>query len=211
MLSGERLRIAVCCMLPGRALPQSPLATNQNPINHTVPPHTVDSYVIPTKRDFLPGVTKRQLESARSRETDDRFKLHYDAAIMRKAGSTIGEISEELSLHPGTIINCLRRMSERGPGEGYRVRQGRPPKFTPEQLKKLEDDMERPPKRHGLAADSWTSTVVAEHAMRRFGISITPGSMRRLMTTKKMRWPGSAAAMAAGVSGRGSTGRRAGR
>ena len=165
----------------------------------------MDSYVIPTKRDFLPGITKRQLESMKSKETDTRFKLHYDAAIMRKGGSTVGEIADGLSLHPSTIINCLRRMAERGPGASYRVRQGRPPKFTEEQLRKLEDDMEKPPKKHGLSADSWTSGVVAEHVQRRFGISITPGSMRRLMTTKNMRWPGSAAAKAAadGVSGRG--------
>lgn len=156
----------------------------------------MDSYTIPTGRKFLPNVTKRSLAAMRSEETDTRFRLHYDAAIMRKGGSTVGEICDELSLHPSTIINCLHRMEQRGPGASYRVRQGRPPKFTAEQLQKLEKDMEKLPKRHGLDADGWTSLVVSKHVLKRFGISITPGAMRRIMTTKRMRWPGSAAAKA---------------
>ena len=157
----------------------------------------MESRTIPTRRDFLPGITKRQLVSMRSREPEERYKFHFDAAIMRKDGRTIGEIAEELGIHPHTAISWLARMVENGgPGEGYKVRQGRPPAFTPEQLKDLEMDMKKPPKHHGLDSKTWTSRTVAQHALDKFGIDIPPPSMRRILTTNDMDWPGSAAALA---------------
>lgn len=151
--------------------------------------------MIPTQKDFLPGITKRRLVSMRNKEPDERYRRHFDAAIMRKDGSTIGEIAEELDIHPGTAMNWLHRMLEKGGlGEGYKTRQGRPPKFTPKQLKDLEKDMKKSPRHYGLDSETWTSRVVAQYALTRFEIEITPGSMRRIMTRTDMNWPGSAAA-----------------
>ncbi|MBI1657413.1 MAG: helix-turn-helix domain-containing protein [Thaumarchaeota archaeon] len=161
----------------------------------------MESYVIPTKKDFLPGIPKRRLVSMRSKEADERYRRHYDAAIMRKDGSTIGEIADELSIHPGTVMNWLRRMIERGPGTNYKVRQGRPPKFTAKQLQELERDMKKSPRHYGLDSDDWTSRVVTRHVSARFDVEITPGSMRRIMTRTDMRWPGSAAATKARKQG----------
>ncbi len=154
----------------------------------------MESYVIPTKRDFLPDMTKRRLTTMRKKEEDERYQRHYTAAIMRKDGYTIGEIADELYIHPGTVMNWLNRMMERGLGPDYKVRQGRPPKFTPKQLKQLEKDMRKSPRHFDLDSDFWTSRVVTEFVLTRFEVEITPGSMRRIMTRTNMRWPGSAAA-----------------
>ena len=158
----------------------------------------MESYTIPTRNDFLPNITKRRLVSMRKKEPEERYKMHFDAAILRKDGRTVGEIAEELDIHPDTVMNWLHRMLENGGlGEGYKVRRGRPPGFTPEQLKELERDMEKPPRHYGLDSDTWTSKIVAQHAFAKFGIRVTHPSMRRIMTRTKMNWPGSAAAILA--------------
>ena len=141
----------------------------------------MESYAIPTRRDFLPGITKRQLVSMRSKEPEERYKIHFDAAIMRKDGRTIGEIAEELDIHPGTAMNWLGRMAEKGGlGEGYKVRQGRPPAFTPEQLEELERDMKNPPRHYGLDSDTWTSRMVAQRNSSGFWV---------LAQTRRLRVP----------------------
>lgn len=155
----------------------------------------MESYVIPTGSEFLPGVTKRRLLSMRKKEPDVRYKPHFDAAIMRKDGYTIGEIAEDLGMHHGTIMNWLRRMWEVGGlGEGYKLRPGRPPAFTPEQLKELEQDMKKPPAHYGFETDTWTSRTVSQHAHDKFGIYVPHPSMRRILTRGNIKWPGSAAA-----------------
>ena len=155
----------------------------------------MESYKIPTQKDFLPDTTRRQLTYMRKKESDERYKRHFDAAIMRKDGKTIGEIAEEVGVHPLTVMNWLRRMvANGGLGEGYKIRQGLPPKFSPEQLKELELDMKKPPQHYGLDSATWTSRTVAKYAFDKFGIQVTAPSMRRILTRTKTDWPGSAAA-----------------
>ena len=155
----------------------------------------MESYIIPTKREFLPDITKRRLVSMRNKEPEERYRRHFDAAIMRRDGKTIGEIANALDIHPATVMKWLRRMVKRGGlDDGYKTSQGRPSKFTAEQLKDLESDMEESPRHYGLESETWTSRTVAQYVLTRFEIEITPGSMRRIMTRTNMKWPGSAAA-----------------
>ena len=155
----------------------------------------MESYIIPTGKEFLPHITKRRLASMRSKEPDERYKRHFDAAIMRKDGKTVGDIAEEIGVHPGTIMNWLHRMLEKkGLGEGYKTRIGGRPKFTPEQLKELGSDMKKPPQHYGLDSETWTSKTVAEYALVKFGIQVAASSMRRTLFRTKTNWPGSAAA-----------------
>ena len=157
----------------------------------------MESHKVPTGGDFLPNVTKRQLVSMRGREPEERFRRHFDVAIMRKDGRTIGEIVEEIGIHHNTAIRWLLRMTEMGGlGEGYKTRQGRPAKFTLGQLKELERDMKKPPSHYGLDSKTWTSRTVTRHAFDKFGIRLTSHSMRRILVNTKTDWPGSAAALA---------------
>lgn len=152
----------------------------------------MESHVIPKKDDFLPDLSKRQLLAMQAKEKDPRYRRRYDAALMRRDGCDIGTIADELSVNPLTIMNWLNRMVAYGPQ--YKVRVGRLPSFTPEQLKELEDDMKHPPSYYGIDAPSWTSKVVSQHVLKRFDIKIPNSSMRRIMTRTNMNWPGSAAA-----------------
>ena len=156
----------------------------------------MDSHVIPTGKEFLPGTTKRRLVSMRNREPDERYKLHFDAAIMRKDGRTTGEIAEYVGRHPTTVTIWLRLMVENwDSGDIHRKRPGMPPKFTLEQLRELERDMTNPPQHYGLDSKTWTSRAVAEHAFAKFGIRVPSPSMRRTLNQFKINWPGSAAAL----------------
>ena len=158
----------------------------------------MESYKIPTRREFLPRVTVKRLEDMREKEPKERYKRHFDAAIMRKDGKTVGEIADDIGVHPLTIMNWLRRMvANGGLGKGYKVRQGILPKFNPKQLKQLERAMEKPPRRYGLDSETWTAKTVAQYALKRFGIEVTAPSMRRILTRTNTVWPGSAAAILA--------------
>ena len=150
---------------------------------------------IPAGDLFLPNVSSDELEQLRDDETDLKYKPHYDAALMRKEGDTMITIARNLGVSSGTIANWLSNMTMRGVGSAYKVRQGRPPKFTQEQLDALEEDMRQSPREYGIDSDRWISAVVADYAMTKFSISITPGSMRRLMLREDVDWPGSAKAM----------------
>lgn len=157
----------------------------------------MDSYVIPKGKEFLPDVTLRKLNGLKRREREDKYKVHYTAAALRKKGATIGEIADEVDMSPGTILVWFKNMMNRGVGDGYKARQGRPPKFTQEQLEDLEADMKSPPTAYGIDSDRWTSPVVTQYVLDKFDISITHGSMRRLLVRKGIKWPGSAEAAAA--------------
>ena len=151
---------------------------------------------IPTGDLFLPNVSKDEIIRLRDEETDLRYKPHYDAALLRKEGETMITIARNLGVSSGTIANWLSNMTTRGVGKAYKVRQGRPPKFTQEQLDELEEDMKAGPREYDMDSDRWISATVAEYAMKKFSIAITPGSMRRLMLREDVDWPGSARAMA---------------
>ena len=152
---------------------------------------------IPEGRRFLPRWSVERLRELQETETVERYKAHYEAAILRKEGRSIQEIAGKVGVSRLTAMNWLKRMVERGLGKNYRVRQGRAPKFTPQQLRALERDMKKSPTEFGLDAERWTSHVVADHALNKFDITVAASSMRRLMLREKVRWPGSAAAMAA--------------
>ena len=158
----------------------------------------MESYIIPTRDKFLPDIGRSTLVDMRKEEPDERYKRHFDAAIMRKDGKTVGEIAEDIGVHTGTVMNWLHRMLEKdGLGEDYKTRRGIPSKFTPEILKKLERDMKKPPGHYGLESETWTSKTVAQHVLKKYGIRFTSPSMRRILTQTKTNWPGSAAAIRA--------------
>ena len=154
-------------------------------------------YVVQTGGKFLPNITKRRLQSLRRKETDDRYKTHLNAAIMRKDNYTISEIAKDVDVHPATVGKWLRTMEETGTPIIRRKRVGRQPAFTQEQLDQLEREMEDRPSHYGLDSKTWTSRTVAYRAQSAFGINIPHHSLRRILTREGVNWPGSAAAIAA--------------
>lgn len=148
-----------------------------------------------TGKDFLQKYSVKKITEIRDKEEDEKYKRHYEAALHRKNGESMRVIAERFDVSSGTIANWLRNMTERGLGKTYKVPHGRPPKFTKQQLKDLEKDMRKDPETYGLDAERWVSVVVAQYAKQKFDISITPGSMRRLMLREKVKWPASAEAL----------------
>ena len=149
---------------------------------------------IPEGKKFLSNVTIAQLRSLQKKEKSERYKRHFTAAIKRKEGQSMREIADDVNMSVASIKIWFQNMMERGVTDNYKISQGRPPKFTLEQLDELSADMKKLPSEYGLNYDSWTSEAVTKHVSRRFNISITPGSMRRILVRKDVDWPGSAKA-----------------
>ena len=145
---------------------------------------------IPVGKRFLPDVTIQQLESLQNKS--EKYKRHYTAAIRRKEGLSMREIADDVNVSVSAVSMWLQNMMTRGIGEDYEIKRGRPPKLTPEQLNQLSVDMREPPVRYGLDSATWVSRTVAQYVLQKFGISITPGSMRRILVRKHIDWPGSA-------------------
>ena len=156
----------------------------------------VNSTRIPIGKLFLPRVGINRLRDLQEAETNISYKRRYDAAVLRKEGKTMSAIAKMLDVSAGTIGNWLYGMTVRGVGKKYKLRQGRPPKFTPKQLKELERDMKKSPRAYNMDTDNWTSATVSDYAQEKFEVDITPGSMRRLLLRENINWPGSAKAMA---------------
>ena len=148
---------------------------------------------IPEGKEFLPNVTIRKLRSIANKEQSEKYKRHFNAAVLRKEGKSINEISDELDMSRGTISIWLKNMTSRGVGEEYKLQQGRPPKFTSKQLKELEKDMKKSPEKYNIDSNRWTSEVVTDYVLQKFDIQLTPGSMRRILVRQNINWPGSAA------------------
>lgn len=146
---------------------------------------------IPVGKRFLPDVTIQQLKSLQNRS--EKYKRHYTAAIRRKEELSIREIADDVNV--SAVSMWLQSMMTRGIGEDYEVKRGRPPKFIPEQLEELSIDIRDPPVRYGLDSATWVSRTVAQYVLQKFGISITPGSMHRILVRKNIEWPSSAKAM----------------
>lgn len=102
------------------------------------------------------------------------------------------EIADDVNVSVSAVSMWLQNMMTRGIGEDYEIKRGRPPKLTPEQLNQLSVDMREPPVRYGLDSATWVSRTVAQYVLQKFGISITPGSIRRILVRKHIDWPGSA-------------------
>lgn len=105
------------------------------------------------------------------------------------------EMADDANASVSAVSRWLQNMMTRGIGGDYEVKQGRPPKFTPEQLNQLSVDMREPPVRYGLDSATWVSRTVEPYVLQKFGISITPGSMRRILVRKNIEGPGSAKVM----------------
>lgn len=131
---------------------------------------------------FLAGLGISRLERLYRNERDSRAKLRLLAAMLRKKGRTMRQISEELHVPLGTVHAWLRRLIDGGLKrlhDGHRP--GRPPRLTYDELRGLRRDLTRGPKANGFDAPFWTTKMVVEHVRRRYGKEYAARGMRNLL------------------------------
>jgi len=125
---------------------------------------------LPKGEDFLPKTGIEQLRTAYTTEQKAKPKLRLLCAIHRKEGKSIDQIADLTNLKRRTVHETLRRFNERGLAAKDSIKQdGRPPKLTLEQRKKLLRKLG-----HGPAYNNsglWTTKEVAELIRREFGVT----------------------------------------
>ena len=135
---------------------------------------------LPKGEDFLPKTSIEQLKAIYANEQKAKPKLRLLCAIHRKEGKSIDQIADLTNLKRRTVHETLRRFSERGLTAKDSIKQnGRPPKLTLEQRKRLLRKLE-----HGPAYNKtglWTTKVVKQLIRREFGVAYATGYVWELL------------------------------
>lgn len=126
-----------------------------------------------TKRgeEFLSNVSKSDLKKLYKKEKDSKAKLRLLAAILRKEGKSLSEISFSTQKPIMTISDWLRKIETDGLRRIYNIKQtGKPSRLSIEQLKKLENILEESPEKQGIPFKMWT-TQLAQYVIKKvFGV-----------------------------------------
>jgi len=132
--------------------------------------------------EFLPRYTEQELMALYQGEADPKAKVRLLAAILRKEGMTLQEISDRVK-HPLTTVgDWLRRMYLAGVSRRYSIKQpGRPRRLTDEEVAELKQVLFRPPKERGLPFKFWTTKLVREFVWQRYGVSYKVRQVRNLL------------------------------
>lgn len=138
--------------------------------------------IVPKGEGFLPGYTRQELIGLYRKETDPKAKVRLLAAILRKEGMTLREISDRVK-HPLTTVgDWLRRMYLKGISRRYSVKQpGRPRRLTDEEIGELGSILSQPPKEQGFPFKFWTTKLAREFIWQRYGASYKIRQVRNLL------------------------------
>jgi len=142
---------------------------------------------VPAGDDFLSGFTQEQLSRMYHNEKQAKAKVRLLAAILRKEGLTLKEISKRISQPFTTVGDWLRRMHEEGIERCYSIKQeGRPSKLTEEQVKELQHIISRSPLEQGIPFAIWTTRVVRDFIGQKYGIFYKNRQTRNILCRMKM-------------------------
>jgi transposase len=143
--------------------------------------------IVPKGEGFLPKYTEGELMTQYQKEADPKAKVRLLAAILRKEGLTLQEISDRTK-HPLTTVgDWLRRMYQEGISRRYSIKQpGRPRRLTEEELAELGSTLSQPPKEQGLSFMFWTTKLVREFILQRYGVSYKIRQVRNLLYQQGM-------------------------
>lgn len=132
--------------------------------------------------EFLPKYTKQELIDLYRKEKDPKAKVRLLAAILRKEGRTLREISDRVK-HPLTTVgDWLRRMHLEGISRRYSIKQpGRPRRLTNEQEIKLRSALSGSPQKEGFPFVIWTTKLVRVFIEQRYGVSYNIRQTRNLL------------------------------
>jgi transposase len=129
---------------------------------------------------FLSYVSVTRLQAMYGREKNARAKLRLLAAIRRKKGESIDDISSALEIPRRTIHGWLTRFEQRRLGAVHNKKQtGRPAKLTNSQLKKLRRELLKGPAH--VPGRLWTTRHVREHLKKGYNIVYRRSNVFRLL------------------------------
>jgi|TARA_B100001971_G_scaffold174592_1_gene167970 transposase len=138
--------------------------------------------------DFLPNILMEELRRLYKEEKNAKAKLRLLAAIQRREGKTLDEISYSLQRPKMTISDWLHRFVERGIQGVYDKKQsGKPPKLTKVQLKKLNRILDELPLKQGIPFVIWTTKLVQYIIIKLFDVKYELRNIRDIILKLKFR------------------------
>jgi len=128
------------------------------------------------------GMSTKELSPAAFKEWRRRRAL-----TLKRRGWTQAAIAEALGVTPGAVSQWLAAARRGGPNAlRARPATGRPPKLTPEKLRRLPDLLWQGPQDHGFRGEVWTCSRVAKVVEQQFGVRYHKDHVGRLL--KGLGW-----------------------
>lgn len=132
--------------------------------------------------DFLPDFSKVKLKQLYNKEKNAKAKLRLLAAIQRKDGKTLDDISHSLQKPKMTIGDWLRRFVNKGIPGIYDIKQpGKPARLTEKQLKELDEILDVPPLKQNIPFVIWTTNLVQYIIFKQFNVEIKVRQVRNIV------------------------------
>lgn len=138
--------------------------------------------ITPRGESFLPKFSIDELKNLYQKEGDPKAKIRLLAAISRKEGKTLEEISLTIK-HPLTTVgDWLRRLHIEGISRKNNKKQsGRPKRLTDKQIENLMPILFKSPQEQGFPFIIWTTKLVIYLIKKLYNISYKPLQVRRIL------------------------------
>ena len=132
--------------------------------------------------EFLPDVQTTKLKSLYKKEKDPKAKIRLLAAILRKEGKSLSEISSSIQKPIMTVSDWLKRIEEEGLHRIYSIKQtGKPSILTKKQLDRLEKILDESPEKQGIPFKIWTTSLVQYIVKKVFDVMYKIRNIRKIV------------------------------
>lgn len=124
---------------------------------------------VPKGNEFLVNINLNQLESFYRKEENSIAKIRLQAAIFRKKGKTLQEISQIVNYPLTTVGDWLRRLHNEGLERiNSKKKSGRPSRLTKEKTEELKQTLRKSPQEKELPYKVWTTKLLAYYIEEKY-------------------------------------------
>ena len=111
--------------------------------------------------EYLSDIPLEVLDETHRREKAGKSRDRLQAAVLRKRGHTLDDISKIMGRDISTVHRWLFRLKCKGLEHRHDKKSpGRPRNLTPEQERMIENDLDTPPSESGFSRGSWNSKMI---------------------------------------------------
>jgi len=132
--------------------------------------------------DFLPKYNIKELKKLYRKEKNGKAKLRLLAAVNRKEGKTLDDISQSLQIPKTTVHDWLSKLEKKGLEGVFDVkRPGRPSRLSMKQKEELKKVLSSSPEKQDIPFKVWTTSLVQYVIHKLFNVTYKPRNVRYLI------------------------------
>ena len=122
------------------------------------------------------------IQNALSENEEAKYYHRLDLVMLAVNGMTVKEIADLFNESPTTISYWTKKVVKQGV-ESLRSGEhtGRKPRLSVEQLKQLDEDLQKPPADYGYEYNIWDGLVLNKHLADHYGTDIKVRQCQRIM------------------------------